>query len=136
MRGKKEAEYIMQLEQVLFTKSTDALKSKFYDLKEKHQDFARIAETSLNRLGYVLLRMKKTNDAVAVFKINVQAFPDSWNVYDSLGEAYMESGNKRLAIKNYEKSIELNPDNTNAKEKLQQLKLPGRTGNRNDQRVS
>ncbi|MBN1224710.1 MAG: hypothetical protein JXB23_15800 [Candidatus Aminicenantes bacterium] len=117
-----DAGYTMQLEQAFFAKNADSLKAKFYDLKEKYPDFARGAEASLNRLGYELLRIKSTHEAIEIFKINVEAFPDSWNVYDSLGEAYMESGNKKLAIKNYEKSVELNSKNSNGKEKLKQLK--------------
>jgi Tfp pilus assembly protein PilF len=51
----------------------------------------------------------------------VQVFPTSSNAYDSLAEAYMKSGQKQLAIDNYKKSLELDPDNDNAKEKLKTL---------------
>jgi tetratricopeptide (TPR) repeat protein len=118
----KETEYTLQLEQALFTKSVDALKSKFHDLRERHPEFARTAEASLNRFGYELLGLKKTREAIEIFKINAEAFPASWNVYDSLAEAYMESGNNKLAIKNYEKSIALNPENSGARDKLKKLK--------------
>jgi len=60
-------------------------------------------------------------EATELFKLNVQAFPGSWNAYDSLGEAYMKAGQKQLAIDNYKKSLELNPANDNAKEKLKVL---------------
>jgi len=53
--------------------------------------------------------------------MNVEMNPQSANAHDSLGEAYMINGNKELAIKNYKKSLELNPDNTNAKEMLNKL---------------
>ena len=53
--------------------------------------------------------------------LNIENFPDSWNVYDSLGEAYMKNGNKELAIKNYKKSLEINPDNVNGKKFLNKL---------------
>jgi len=56
------------------------------------------------------------------FKCFMVAFPDSWNVYDSLGEAYMEDGQKDPAIQNYEKSLELNPENTNGAETLEKLR--------------
>ena len=49
-------------------------------------------------------------------------FPQSSNVYDSLGEAYMLNGGKELAIKNYEKSLELDPKNTNAVDMLKKLR--------------
>ena len=60
-------------------------------------------------------------EATDLFKLNVQVFPGSWNAYDSLGEAYMKAGQKQLAIDDYKKSLELNPGNDNAKEKLKVL---------------
>lgn len=53
--------------------------------------------------------------------MNVEMYPESWNVYDSLGEGYMNDEQKELAIKNYEKSLELNPDNENGKAMLRRL---------------
>jgi cytochrome c-type biogenesis protein CcmH/NrfG len=61
-------------------------------------------------------------DAIQVFQMNVQEYPKSWNSYDSLGEAYMKAGQQELAIDNYTKSIELNPDNKNGVEMLKKLK--------------
>jgi len=52
----------------------------------------------------------------------VQEYPESGNVYDSLGEAYMKAGQKELAIQNYEKSLQLDPKNQNAVEMLKRLK--------------
>ena len=49
-------------------------------------------------------------------------FPDSWNVYDSLGEAYAAAGNKKEAIENYEKSIKLNPKSESGIAVLAKLK--------------
>ncbi len=66
--------------------------------------------------------MKKFQEAIKLFKLNVEYFPDSWNVYDSLAEAYMKNGNNDLAIKNYEKSLELNSENKNASEMLKKLR--------------
>lgn len=54
--------------------------------------------------------------------MNVEQYPDSWNVYDSMGEAYALDGQTDVAIKNYEKSLELNPDNKNGAEILKKLK--------------
>jgi CubicO group peptidase (beta-lactamase class C family) len=78
-------------------------------------------ETQTNRLGYQLLQRQKVKEAIEVFKLNVERFPQSSNVYDSLGEAYMVNGDKELAIKNYQKSIELNPQNENGIEMLKKL---------------
>jgi cytochrome c-type biogenesis protein CcmH/NrfG len=65
---------------------------------------------------------EKVEEAVKVFELNVKAYPESWNVYDSLGEAYMVKGDLELAAKNYEKSLKLNPDNENGIKMLQKLK--------------
>ena len=72
-------------------------------------------------MGYEFLNQKKNLIAIAIFKFNVSAYPKSSNVYDSLGEAYMNNGDKQLAILNYKKSLELNTDNNNAKEALKKL---------------
>jgi tetratricopeptide (TPR) repeat protein len=79
-------------------------------------------ENQMNRLGYDLLYgTRQPQDAIAVFQLNVEDFPESFNVYDSLGEAYTVNGDKELAIKNYQKSIELNPNITNGVETLKKL---------------
>jgi len=79
-------------------------------------------EAPINRLGYELLNANKTDLAIEIFKLNVDSYPQSFNVYDSLGEAYMKQGNKDLAIKNYEKTLELNPENPGAVEALRILR--------------
>jgi Flp pilus assembly protein TadD len=72
-------------------------------------------------LGYYLINNNRIKDAITIFKLNVEAFPDAWNVYDSLGEAYALNGETELAIQNYRKSLEINPQNTNAVQALQKL---------------
>jgi len=78
-------------------------------------------EMELNRLGYQLLQTKKVAEAVEIFKLNVETFPQSANAYDSLGEAYMAHGDKELSIANYKKSLELDPKNSNATKKIASL---------------
>jgi CubicO group peptidase (beta-lactamase class C family) len=78
-------------------------------------------ETELNQLGYQLLQMKKVTEAIEIFKLNVEMYPQSANAYDSLGEGYMVHGDKDLSIANYRKSVELDPKNTNATAKLAEL---------------
>ena len=80
-----------------------------------------IHESSVNSLGYRLLSRKQTADAIRIFQLNVELYPDSANTYDSLGEAYMAAGDKAQAVKNYEKSLSLNPKNTNATAMLKKL---------------
>jgi pimeloyl-ACP methyl ester carboxylesterase len=71
-------------------------------------------EAEMNQLGYRYLQEGKTREALRLFTLNVISYPDSWNVYDSLGEAFLKDGQKDKAISNYEKSLKLNPGNENA----------------------
>jgi CubicO group peptidase (beta-lactamase class C family) len=80
-----------------------------------------VQEARLNDLGYTLLREKRIAEAIAVFKINAELYPQSANVYDSLGEAYLANGNKALAAANYKKSLEIDPKNQNAASVLKKL---------------
>lgn len=84
-------------------------------------------EEMLNTIGYQLLRAGKNKDAIAVFQLNVESFPQASNPYDSLGEAYAADGQDALAIATYEKSIALDPSNANAVEIVKKLrdKQPG-----------
>jgi tetratricopeptide (TPR) repeat protein len=89
---------------------------------ESYKANGHAAEVDLNTAGYDLLAAKKIDEAIEVFKLNVKLYPDSWNVYDSLGEAYAAAGNTKDAIANYEKSIQLNPKSDSGKEILAKLK--------------
>lgn len=79
-------------------------------------------EKALNTIGYSLLGENKGAEAVAVFQLVVEMYPESFNAHDSLGEGYMREGKKELSVKHYQKSLELNPENTNAVEMLKKLK--------------
>jgi tetratricopeptide (TPR) repeat protein len=79
-------------------------------------------EMEFNALGYTLINEGKKEDALEIFTLTAELYPESANAYDSLGEAYMAAGNTQLAISNYEKSLQLNTQNTNAEEKLKVLK--------------
>ncbi|UCF19711.1 MAG: serine hydrolase, partial [Gemmatimonadota bacterium] len=79
-------------------------------------------EFMLNTLGYRLLRSDRVDDAIEIFKLNIEEYPDAWNPYDSLGEAYMVAGKLDLAIEYYERSLELNPENTNGKAMLERIR--------------
>jgi CubicO group peptidase (beta-lactamase class C family) len=93
-----------------------------YKEKRKGDSTLMIRETKINDIGYALLRMKRLEDALEVFKENTEDFPQSWNVWDSYAEAYMDKGDKALAIKYYEKSLELNPENKNGIDQLKKIK--------------
>lgn len=82
-----------------------------------------LTESQMNRLGYQLLGLKRVKDAIVVFRQNTVDFPQAFNTWDSLAEGLMISGDKESAIKYYQKSLELNPENTNAVQKLKELGL-------------
>jgi CubicO group peptidase (beta-lactamase class C family) len=80
-----------------------------------------LLEDVINAKGYDLMKEKKLKEAIEIFKLNVFAFPQSANAFDSLGEAYLEAGDKQSAVENYKKSLLLNPKNENAREVLKRL---------------
>ena len=79
-------------------------------------------EATLNTLGYALLGEEKPADAVAIFRLNVEQYPESANAWDSLGEGHLDAGDPERAIEAYEKSLEIDPENDNAREKLAQIR--------------
>ncbi|MGD8495733.1 MAG: c-type cytochrome [Gemmatimonadales bacterium] len=80
-------------------------------------------ERALNSLGYEFLRQRsEPRTAIAIFELNAERHPESWNVWDSLAEGHMAAGDRQAAIDMYEKSLEINPDNTNASNKLTELR--------------
>jgi 3-oxoadipate enol-lactonase len=107
---------------ILNIQGVDAAAKYYHDKCKSEPGIILFDEQEMNSLGYRFLQNGKVKDAVGVFKLNTIAYPDSWNVYDSLGEAYLKDDQKDLAVKNYEKSLELNPNNANAQKVLERLK--------------
>jgi len=91
------------------------------DFKTHSQTTEKLPESFVNALGYQMLQAKKPADAVTLFTFNTELYPDSWNVYDSLGEAYADNANYDLAVLNYRHSLALNPKNAGAEKMLQKL---------------
>ena len=79
------------------------------------------SEDALIELAYQLLDRKKTEDAIQLLKLEVETYPQYWNAYDSLGDAYKAAGQNALAIANYKKSLELNPNDSNATMQIKAL---------------
>ena len=75
----------------------------------------------LNTYGYVLMAAKKFDKAAIVFKLNILLYPKNANMYDSMGEYYFNTGNKDAAKENYQKVLELDPKNENAKKMLEKM---------------
>ncbi|MBN1165090.1 MAG: M56 family metallopeptidase [Candidatus Krumholzibacteriota bacterium] len=103
-------------------KGTKAGYAMFQKLKQSEGEYY-FKESEFNTLGYILLHAEKFDESILVFKLNVKEYPDSWNVYDSLGEAYMAAGEYEEAAENYAHSLELNPDNKGGEERLKKLKI-------------
>lgn len=81
-----------------------------------------IIESVINTYGYNYLTRKKYPEAIQVFKINCKLYPISFNVFDSLGEAYMENNQLQLALNYYEESVRLNPNSMSGHQQINKLK--------------
>jgi len=99
----------------------DEALTKIKKVKVVNPDKYFFLEPEFNRLGYRFFNEKKMEEAIAVFKLNTEIYPGSWNTYDSLAEAYMANGDNVLAVNFYKKSLELNPNNENGKKMLRRL---------------
>ena len=108
------------IEDLFMKKGTAAAKNKFRELKNQADKYF-VSERQFNALGYKLLMQNNIWHAVNVFRMNVETFPQSANVYDSLAEAYLYWGDKYNTIRYYKKSLELNPQNENAKSRLERI---------------
>jgi tetratricopeptide (TPR) repeat protein len=93
----------------------------YNELKKKNLNF-QPSETDLNDWAYRMLNGgRKSKEALEIFKLNVFLYPESANVYDSVAEAFEANGERELAIRNYRRSLELDPGNTNAIQHLKRL---------------
>jgi tetratricopeptide (TPR) repeat protein len=105
-------------------KGLDSSLSHYQDLKKNYygKGAYNFSEEALNSFGYELLGKNDTAGAIRAFKLNAQEFPKSANVWDSLAEAYLKSGDRKTAKHYYEKSLKLDPENKNAREMLAKLR--------------
>ena len=96
---------------------------------------ADIVESSVNAMGYELLRNGEVEEAIRVFELNAETFPSSANTWDSLAEAIMSKGDHEVAIRYYRVSLKLNPDSRNAVRMIEWMtgerKLSYASGNKN-----
>ena len=101
--------------------TADEAIDQYHKLHQSNPDDYNFAEAQINMLGYQLMNRQRLDDALAIFKLNIEEHPASSNVYDSYGEALLASGDTTASISNYQKSLELNPENTNAVNILKNL---------------
>ena len=99
----------------------DAMVDAYRDWKADPATAGLFTEIEVNGLGYQLMGSGQLEAATRVFELNVESYPNSFNVFDSLAEAYMNAGETERAIDYYEKSLELNPGNNNAVKMLERL---------------
>jgi hypothetical protein len=112
-----------------FVDNYDTTKLSYNDIKSRFDKLSREfgyriypPEELINSAGYKQLRSGRIDAAIELFKQNCINFPNSWNAFDSMGEAYMKKGENKLAIESYEKSVSLNPGNAEGNARLEKLK--------------
>jgi CubicO group peptidase (beta-lactamase class C family) len=110
---KKQLNSLNSDEIIALYNSSKLLKNNIYDVDKVD---------ALNSVGYYLMENKRLDDSVKIFNLNIQEFPSSYIVYDSMGEAYFNNGKFDLAILNYKKSLELDAKNDNAKNMISKIK--------------
>lgn len=112
------------LSATIASSGVDQAVKQYHDFRTAESSAYDFDEGELNALGYQLIRAKKFKESIRILQLNVEAYPQSSNTYDSLGEAYLDDGNQAQAIANYQKSLQLNPKNRNAILVLQKLNAP------------
>jgi dienelactone hydrolase len=94
---------------------------ELYDkFKKSDPEHIFFREVAFNVLGYQYLQTGRISEAIAIFKMNADAYPHSANTWDSLAEAYMANGSNELAIKYYKKALETLPSDTTTSEQLKE----------------
>lgn len=94
----------------------------YYLLKENSKnEYSFENSGELNKLGYELLRLVKTNESITIFKLATNEFPTNANLFDSLGEAYFTDKQYNLALESYKKAISLGGTNGNAEKMIEKI---------------
>jgi dienelactone hydrolase len=98
----------------------DQASAVYARFKQRDSSFA-LSEGEVNAWGYRLMRAGNVKASLAILRLNAELHGDSWNAFDSLGEAYAKAGDKPMAVESFRKSLAMNPTNTNAVAWLKQL---------------
>jgi predicted alpha/beta superfamily hydrolase len=85
--------------------------AEYHRLKKMAPGDYNFREDQLNNVGYFLLKLNRVDEAIKIFQLNVEVYPESWNVYDSLGEAYLIKEDTLKAIENYKLALKMSPEN-------------------------
>jgi hypothetical protein len=114
LRMVKLASFADLLAAALAEDGLPALEAAYRAYKTDPSTSALNTEAEVNAFGYQLMGAGQLEAAKRVMELNVETYPNSFNVYDSLAEAYMTAGDAERAIEFYEKSLAINPGNANA----------------------
>lgn len=109
------------LESLIETDGTEAAAAQYREIREGGGEGYDLSEPQLNALGYAYMQRGEIETAIAVFALNVEAYPDSWNPYDSLGEAYLVAGDSVRAAESYQQALARNPVAPSALDALDRL---------------
>ncbi len=99
-----------------------SFRAKAIEFKNNPVNQYQSIEADINSFGYRLVSLQKMDDAIEMFKLNVELYPNSANAYDSLGEAYANTGKRDEAIKSYEKALKIDPALASSRDALAKLK--------------
>lgn len=116
-----------RLAQILRYSPVDSAIKEYYSMKNCCIGNYNFELSELNRLGYFLIDQNRLSDAIEIFKLNAQNYPESYQVYESLAEAYLRNNQFNKAYENISKSLELNPGSSSLQEKLNKI-AEGKTG--------
>lgn len=104
------------------SEDADSILEAYRTIVDEHDgDVTSVDESVLNRIGYTLMGREDVEGAIKIFITNTEAYPDSANVWDSLGEAYRKAGDMEASITNYRKALERDPDFPSAKQAVKEL---------------
>ncbi len=117
---KAESDYKLPAELISDGKLNEAI-NLLKETKANFPDNVKVSENEINSLGYAYVNNKNLPAAIELFKLNTELYPEAFNTFDSLGEAYLLTGENELALVNYKRSVELNDKNENAKKVIERL---------------
>jgi tetratricopeptide (TPR) repeat protein len=100
----------------------DAAIRRYETLRKLRPDAYNFDVGQLNGLARYLIEKGHPGDAIRIFQLNLQSYPASADSYDGMGDAYERGGNREMAIRSYEKALELDPRLTHAGEALVRLR--------------
>ncbi|MCB2208267.1 MAG: serine hydrolase [Bacteroidetes bacterium] len=107
--------------QLIVNKGVAEAIQEYHEKKKQHPSYHPFDERFLMDKGYAYLDAGKTEDAKKIFVLNIESYPDSWQVYNNMAEAYAKSGDADSAIMLYQRSLTMKPENNWATEKLKML---------------